>query len=79
MTLSSAQSSAFETAGGFTAADSNIFWVGVAVVFLMLWGAWVFLSIYRGWASRNLDRAAAAGGAVRWTVLFMIMTFMLLH
>lgn len=79
MTLSSAQSSAFETAGGFTASDSNIFWLGLTVGLAMFWGIWVFQSIYRGWATRNLDRTIAASGVVRWTVLFMIMTFMLLH
>lgn len=79
MTMSSVQTSAFQTAGGFTAAQSNILCVGLAVGLLTLWGVWVYQSIYRGWATRNLDRAAAAGSAVRWTVLFMIMTFMLLH
>lgn len=79
MTMSSAQTSAFLASAGFTPADSSTLWVGAAMGLLILWGVWVFLSIYRGWSTRNLDRATAAAGAVRWTVLFMIMTFMLLH
>lgn len=79
MTISSAQSSAFQTAGGFTVGESSVLWIGLAVGLMTLWGIWVFQSIYRGWATRNLDRAAATGGVIRWTVLFMIMTFMLLH
>ncbi|RMN37535.1 hypothetical protein ALQ64_04369, partial [Pseudomonas cannabina] len=49
-----------------------------AVGILLLWGVWVFSSIYRGWATRNLAAPAAAVAAARWAVLFMIMTFMLL-
>jgi integrating conjugative element protein (TIGR03758 family) len=79
MTMSSAQSSAFQTAGGFSAADSNVLWVGLAVVITTLWGVWVFQSIYRGWSTRNLDQAAATAGVIRWTLMFMIMSFMLLH
>ncbi|MDO7927743.1 TIGR03758 family integrating conjugative element protein [Pseudomonas serbiensis] len=77
--MTSDQSSAFQTAGGFSVAESSTLWIGVAVVLLTLWGVWTFQSIYRGWATQKLDRAAATGGVIRWTVLFMIMTFMLLH
>ncbi|MFJ5299201.1 TIGR03758 family integrating conjugative element protein [Pseudomonas sp. NPDC088368] len=79
MSMTSAQASAFSTAGGFTATESSTLWVGLAVALIVLWGVWTFQSIYRGWATRNLDRAAATGGVIRWTLLFMIMTFMLLH
>lgn len=79
MTMSSTQTSAFQTAAGFSPANSSTLWTGVAMSILILWGVWVFLSIYRGWSTRNLDRAAASASAVRWTLLFMIMTFILLH
>ncbi|MCD5972341.1 MULTISPECIES: TIGR03758 family integrating conjugative element protein [Pseudomonas] len=78
MTMSSTQINAFQAAAGFTPASSNTLWTGLAMGILILWGVWVFLSIYRGWATRNLDRAAAAASAVRWALLFMIMTYMLL-
>ncbi|AYL79961.1 TIGR03758 family integrating conjugative element protein [Pseudomonas savastanoi pv. phaseolicola] len=78
MTMSSTQTSAFEAAASFTPASSNTLWTGIAVGILLLWGVWVFSSIYRGWATRNLAAPAAAVAAARWAVLFMIMTFMLL-
>ncbi|RMP19631.1 hypothetical protein ALQ26_05342, partial [Pseudomonas amygdali pv. lachrymans] len=56
----------------------NTLWTGLAMGILILWGVWVFTSIYRGWATRNLAAPAAAVAATRWAVLFMIMTFMLL-
>ncbi|ATV19234.1 MULTISPECIES: TIGR03758 family integrating conjugative element protein [Pseudomonas syringae group] len=78
MTMSATQIGAFQAAAGFTPASSNTLWTGIAMGILLLWGVWVLLSIYRGWATRNLERSAAAASAVRWAVLFMIMTFMLL-
>ncbi|MBI6745677.1 TIGR03758 family integrating conjugative element protein [Pseudomonas sp. SZ57] len=78
MTMSSTQVSAFQAAAGFSPANSNTLWTGIAMGVLTLWGVWVFLSIYRGWATQNLDRMVAGASAVRWAVLFMIMTFMLL-
>ncbi|MDU8647811.1 MULTISPECIES: TIGR03758 family integrating conjugative element protein [Pseudomonas syringae group] len=78
MTMSSTQNSAFQAAAGFSPANSNTLWTGIAAGILLLWGVWVLLSIYRGWATRNLDRSAAAASAARWAVLFMVMTFMLL-
>ncbi|EPM60815.1 hypothetical protein A264_09353 [Pseudomonas syringae pv. actinidiae ICMP 19071] len=78
MTMSSTQTSAFQAAAGFSPANSNTLWTGIAVGILLLWGVWVFSSIYRGWATRNLAAPAAAVAAARWALLFMIMTFMLL-
>ncbi|ATV19943.1 integrating conjugative element protein [Pseudomonas avellanae] len=78
MTMSATQIGAFQAAAGFTPASSNTLWTGIAMGILLLWGVWVLLSIYRGWATRNLERSAAVASAVRWAVLFMIMTFMLL-
>lgn len=78
MTMSSTQISAFQAAAGFTPAGSSTLWTGIAMGILILWGVWVFSSIYRGWATRNLAAPAAGAAAARWAVLFMIMTFMLL-
>lgn len=78
MTMSATQTSAFQAAAGFSPANSSVLWTGLAMGILLLWGIWVFQSIYRGWATRNLDRAAATASAIRWALLFMIMTFMLL-
>ncbi|MBI6674822.1 TIGR03758 family integrating conjugative element protein, partial [Pseudomonas syringae] len=55
MTMSSTQISAFQAAAGFSPANSNTLWTGIAMGILLLWGVWVLLSIYRGWATRNLD------------------------
>ncbi|NVL25889.1 TIGR03758 family integrating conjugative element protein, partial [Pseudomonas syringae pv. actinidiae] len=60
MTMSATQIGAFQAAAGFTPASSNTLWTGIAMGILLLWGVWVLLSIYRGWATRNLERSAAA-------------------
>lgn len=79
MSMTATQSSAFEAAAGVPPSATSTLFLGIAIGILALWGVWTYQSVYRGWASRNLDGKVAAGAAVRWTLMFMIMTYMLLH
>ena len=74
MSMSGAQASAFQAAGGFPASLSYLFFVGVAVAIVFLWGAWAVWSCYRGWATGNLDRTIASTSVVRILLLCMILT-----
>lgn len=78
MSMSGAQSSAFQTAGGFPASTSYTLFVGVAVAATFLWGAWAIYSCYRGWATNNLDRSIAAPSVIRILVLCMLITVFVL-
>lgn len=51
MSMSAAQSSAFQAAGGFPPTASYALFVGFAVAITFLWGAWAIYSTYRGWAT----------------------------
>lgn len=79
MGMSSAQITAFKAASGMEPTSVNTFWLSVAFTFVLLWGAWTLLSLYRGWARRSLDAQAATANAVRWLVLCMVLSFLLLH
>lgn len=78
MSMSPEQSAAFQAAGGFTPTESGTFVVGVAYVLLTLWMLWAFISIYRGWATSNLDRNIAAASVVKLAVLFLTLSFFML-
>lgn len=74
MSMSGAQASAFQAAGGFSASVSYVLFVGFTVAITFLWGAWALWSCYRGWSSGNLDRSIAAPSAIRILLLCMILT-----
>lgn len=78
MSMSGAQSSAFQAAAGFTPASSYTLFVGFAVGLTFLWGAWSLYSCYRGWATGNLDRSIALPSAIRTVLLCMILTVFVL-
>lgn len=78
MSMSGAQASAFQTAGGFPANAGYMLFVGFAVAITFLWAAWAIWSCYRGWATNNLDQAIAAPSIVRILLLSVILTFFVL-
>jgi len=78
MSMSGAQSSAFQAAGGFSPQASYTLFVGCAVAIIFTWGAWAIYSTYRGWATGNLDRSIALPSAIRIIVLCMIDTVFVL-
>lgn len=78
MSMSSAQTAAFQAAGGFPPSASYTLFVGVAIAAAFLWGAWATYSAYRGWATGNLDRSIATPAVIRVVVLCVILTLILL-
>lgn len=78
MSMSAAQTTAFKTASGFTPQETATLFIGALIALAMLWGAWAIYSMYRGWATKNLDRSIAGSSAIRLIVLLMILTFFVL-
>jgi integrating conjugative element protein (TIGR03758 family) len=78
MSMSGAQSSAFQAAAGFVPASGNALFAGFAVGITFLWAAWAIYSCYRGWATGNLDRVVALPSAVRAVLLCLILTLFVL-
>ena len=74
MSMNGTQASAFQAASGFPASSSYLFFVGVAVAIIFVWGAWAVGSCYRGGATGNLDRTIASTSLVRILLLCMILT-----
>ncbi|WP_446941859.1 TIGR03758 family integrating conjugative element protein [Pseudomonas aeruginosa] len=59
MSMSGAQTSAFQAAAGFPPSAGEGLFIGAAMTFLLLWSAWAMYSTWRGWATNNLDSATA--------------------
>lgn len=78
MSMSGAQTSAFQAAAGFPPSTGEGLFVEAAMTFLLLWSAWAMYSTWRGWATNNLDSATAGASAIRILVLLGITSFFLL-
>lgn len=76
--MSAAQNAAFKAASGFTPQATATLFMGTLIALAMLWGAWAIYSMYRGWATTNLDRRIAVSSAIRVIVLLMLLTFFVL-
>ena len=72
MSMSGAQTSAFQAAAGFPPSAGEGLFIGAAMTFLLLWSAWAMYSTWRGWATNNLDSATAGASAIRILVLLGI-------
>ncbi|HCJ7410167.1 TIGR03758 family integrating conjugative element protein, partial [Pseudomonas aeruginosa] len=51
MSMSGAQTSAFQAAAGFPPSAGEGLFIGAAMTFLLLWSAWAMYSTWRGWAT----------------------------
>lgn len=79
MSMTAAQTAAFQAASGLTPAASNTFWLSVAMAVITLWFAWLSISLYKGWANQNLKAAAAKGALVRGLLLYCALSWLILH
>lgn len=48
MSMTDAQTSAFQNASGFSAQNSSTLWLSLVLVLALLWCAWVMWTAYRG-------------------------------
>lgn len=78
MSMSAAQTSAFQTSAGFSATSSYTLFVGFALAITLSWAAWAIYSCYRGWATGKLDRSIALPSAVRTVLLCLILAVFVL-
>ncbi|OAI93435.1 conjugal transfer protein [Pseudomonas putida] len=78
MSMSGTQVAAFNAASGVTPQASTVLFVGTVIALSTLWGAWTLYSIYRGWATQNIDKHIAGSSTVRVIVLLLILSALVL-
>ncbi|CAH0167861.1 TIGR03758 family integrating conjugative element protein [Pseudomonas mediterranea] len=75
MSMTDAQTAAFQNASGFSAQSSSTLWISLVLVLALLWCAWVMWTAYRGWAAGSVRFGALGGSAVRVLLALLILMF----
>lgn len=76
--MTAAQLSAFQANSGITPALMGSALVGVVFVALLLWGVWAIRTVYVGWAENRINQRQFLGVVVRFTAIYLVLTFFLL-
>ena len=75
MSMTAAQSSAFQNASGFAPQGSLTMWLSLTLVLALLWCAWVMWTAYRGWATGSVRDGAFGGSAARVLLALLVLMF----
>lgn len=78
MSMTDAQSSAFQNASGFSAQSSSTLWISLVLVLTLLWCTWVMWTAYRGWATGSVRFGAFGGSATRVLLTLLVLMFFIL-
>lgn len=75
MSMTEAQTAAFQNASGFTPQGSSTLWLSLVLVLALLWCSWAMWTAYRGWAVGSVRFGAFGGSAVRVLLALLILMF----
>ena len=75
MSMTDAQTAAFQNASGFSTKSSSTLWISLVLVLALLWCAWVMWTAYRGWAAGSVRFGALGGSAARVLLVLLILMF----
>lgn len=78
MTLSAAQSTAFQASGGFTPTAVSTVVLSLVFAVFQLWGVWALRTAFVSWAEHRLTQRQLLGVAVRFFFLYLALIFLLL-
>lgn len=76
--MNTAQVSAFQANGGFTASAASVVLIGAVFAVLLIWGVWAMRTAYVGWAEQRISQRQFLGVVVRFLALYLVLTFFLL-
>jgi integrating conjugative element protein (TIGR03758 family) len=79
VTMSPQQLTAFQAMGGFTPQQSATLVIGLVLSSALLFAAWALGSGYRGWATGQISQAKFVGLTLKVTLIYILLTFLLLH
>lgn len=75
MSMTDAQTAAFQNASGFSAQSSSTLWLSLVLVLTLLWCAWVIWMGYRGCAAGSVRFGALGGSAMRVLLALLVLMF----
>ncbi|MCO8163879.1 TIGR03758 family integrating conjugative element protein [Pseudomonas sp. 21LCFQ010] len=79
MSMTPAQTSAFQAGGGFLPQDSTLLFVGAALVLALIFAAWALGSGFRGWSKGGLDFEQLALLGLKLMLFFSVLSYFLLR
>lgn len=79
MSMSQQQLAAFQAMGGFTPQQSTTLFIGLVLASALVFAAWALGSGYRGWATGQISQAKFVGLTLKVTLIYILLTFLLLH
>lgn len=78
MNLSNDQVNAFQTNSGFTPEQLSTFILSVLFALLIVWGVWAIKTAYSGWSAQQLSHKEFVMVIVRFVLVYIVLTFVLL-
>ena len=75
MSMTDAQTAAFQNASGFSAQNSSTLWLSLVLVLALLWCAWLMWTAYRGWAAGSVRFGAFGGSVARVLLTLLVLMF----
>ena len=75
MSMTEAQTAAFQGAAGYTPQLSSGLWISLTLVIALLWCSWALWTGYRGWAAGQVSFGALGGSAARVSVALLVLMF----
>lgn len=76
--MNAAQTAAFQANSGIPPSDMATVLLGAVFAVLLVWGTWAMRSAYVGWAEEQLSQRQFLVVAVRFAVLYLVLTLFLL-
>ena len=75
MSMTTAQTSAFEAAAGYSPQLSSLLWLSLTLAIAFLWCSWALWTGYRGWAAGHVSFGALGGSAARVSIALLVLMF----
>lgn len=76
--MNAAQIAAFQANGGISPSITASLLVSIVFATLLLWGGWAIRTAYAGWAEHRLNQRQFLGVVIRFTAMYLVLTFVLL-
>lgn len=76
--MNAAQIAAYQANSGITPSSTATVLTCAVFATLLLWGAWAIRTAYSGWAEQRLSQRQFLGVVIRFTAMYLALTYLLL-
>ncbi|UQI28516.1 TIGR03758 family integrating conjugative element protein [Pseudomonas bijieensis] len=76
--MNAAQIAAYQANGGITPSGTATVLTCAVIATLLLWGSWAIRTAYSGWAEQRLNQRQFLGVVIRFTAMYLALTYLLL-